>query len=726
MTTAVSAVLAVDDNPTIRKAISMRLGARGFDVMTAADGTAALEMVEARPFDLVILDLQMPGMRGEEVLRRLRARYTAMQLPVIILAASGDKHDINRALDLGANDYIVKPGDLPILITRIRTQLALKDTVARLREHSALMRDVFSTETAATAEPAPRPIYVADTDTLLADVDSSYGVPFDVLLDNTPMTCFTLTADLTVMHTNRFGAQFLGYRAEDLMGRPILDVYAPDDRVATQEHLVNALDNPGAVHRWDVRQVKKPGELVWTRNTARAVRHGQSTMVLVTCEDVDDTYKLNELLTFQARHDDLTKLPNRKALEQRLTRVIESAHSEETEHALAIIDLDQFKLINDTCGHDAGDEFLRRIGRLLKTVLRKRDTIARIGGDEFAVLIEDCTVASARSAADALRSAVESFAFEWNGRSYRLSASIGIVPINTASDSAGSVLSMADTACYAAKESGRNQIHVYHTDNAPVAQHHGEMRWATSISEALAKNRFDLTFQTITPLNGGNRERLHYEILLRMRDETGAVIMPGEFLPAAERYNLADKIDRWVISRVFEWMRQRPSEVAAMEMCCINLSGQSIGNVGILRFLLEQFQYGEVIPQKICFEITETAAVADLMQATRFINQLKDFGCQFALDDFGTGFSSLAYLKQLPVDYLKIDGAFVRDMATDSIDFAMVRSINDIGHVMGKQTIAEFVEDDQTLELLRDVGVDYAQGYTIARPTPIDQFLSPH
>ncbi len=704
-----TAVLAVDDNATIRKAISMRLGAKGFEVVTAADGPSALALVERRAFDLVILDLKMPDMRGEEVLRQLRQRYSQTQLPVIVLAASNDHGDIQRTLALGANDYIVKPGDFPILLARIQTQLTLRDTIVRLRTQSALLRETQALSHGASHLPG-------------AMTTGARGIPFDVLHDHTPMTCFALSADGHVLHTNHFGARYLGYEARALLGRSMLDLYVADDRPLAMESLAAAREMPGRVHRWDIRQVKKNGEIIWMRNTARAVRDGGLDLVLLTCEDIDDAYRLSELLNFQTSHDELTHLANRKTLEQRLQQVIASAQSEHTEHALAILDLDQFKLINDSYGSAAGDDLLREVAGLIKDTARKRDTIARIGSDEFAVLLEDCPVALAQHSAETLRRVIESHVFAWQGRNYSVSASIGIVPINDASDTPGNVLSLADTACYAAKDSGRNCVHTYESDNLPVQQRHGEMRWAVRISQAMNDARLELHCQLIAPLTAAGhdgRRGAHYEILLRMRDEQGGLILPGEFLPAAERYNLSRRIDRWVIDTVFKWLMARPRALLEVGQVSINLSGKSIGNAEMLNFILAAFLDGRVPADKICFEITETAAIADLVGATQFIARLKECGCHFALDDFGSGFSSLTYLKQLPVDYLKIDGAFVRDMASDPIDYAMVRSINDIGHLLGKRTVAEFVESAATMDLLRTLGVDFAQGYAVGRPLPI-------
>ena len=288
---------------------------------------------------------------------------------------------------------------------------------------------------------------------------------------------------------------------------------------------------------------------------------GSDGMILMTCEDIDDTYSLTQRLSYQATHDELTGLANRKALEERLTQVLDSAHAENTEHSLAIIDLDQCQIINDTCGHSAGDELLRQMARLLKSVVRKRDTLARLGGDEFALLVEDCEMGQAHSGVEALRQAIESFQFKWHGRSYKVAASIGLVAVNAQCEDTNSALSMADTACFAAKDSGRNRIHCYQKDNLTVTRHHGEMRWAKRINDALSDDRFELNFQRITQIGEATDHGDHYELLIRMRDELGKIVMPFEFLPAAERYNLSDKVDRWVIGHALNWLRDHPEMV---------------------------------------------------------------------------------------------------------------------------------------------------------------------
>lgn len=714
-------VLAVDDNATIRKAISMRLGSRGYDVVTAADGPGALAVVKQQRVDLVLLDLQMPGMRGEEVLQEIRSQFSQTQLPVIMLAASSDRNDIRRSLELGANDYVTKPGELPMLLARIKTQLSLKRTAEKLRK-----AEFSTTNIDRNRQDIERTLdHIAHHrvhEELLGDLENSDEFRYHVLYDNTPITCFTLNYAGEVLHANQFGLQFLGYDRNEVINKSIYSLYAPDDQVMMADRLGAISATPGRTHRWDIRRRRKDGSIFWARETAVAISQGDDGMILMTSEDINDTHLLAESLSFQTTHDELTGLANRKSLGERLTQVLDSAHSENTEHALAIVNLDQFKFVNDSSGHDAGDELLRQVAKLLKSVVRKRDTLARLSSDEFAVLIEDCNTLKARENVEAIRQVIDAFEFVWQGRKHVVTASIGLVTVNSRCEDANSVLSMADTACFAAKDSGRNRVHVYEKDHPAVSRHQGEMRWATRINDALADDRFELNFQRIRPVGDTCAHGDHYELLLRMRDELGNIVMPAEFLPAAERYDLSSKIDRWVIGAALDWLRRNPALAARLHLCAINLSGQSLSNEDVVCFILEQLDNTGIPGGKLCFEVTETAAVSDLVQANHFITLLKDRGCKFALDDFGSGFSSFSYLKKLPVDFLKIDGSFVRDIATDSIDLAMVRSINEIGHMMGKHTIAEFVEDRKVLDILKRVGVDYAQGYEIGRPEPLDKF----
>ncbi|HLE94689.1 MAG TPA: PAS domain S-box protein [Sulfuricaulis sp.] len=441
--------------------------------------------------------------------------------------------------------------------------------------------------------------------------------------------------------------------------------------------------------------------------------------------DITAAHALSTQLTYQASHDTLTGLVNRRELERRLQRALESTKKDSAVHALCYLDLDQFKVVNDTCGHVAGDELLRQLAKVLPKCVRHQDTVARLGGDEFGVLLEHCSKEQALRVAEAMRRMVADFIFIWQDKTFNVGVSIGLVSITQATDNFNTLLSAADNACYAAKDLGRNRIHVYDETEAGMVRRHGDMQWVTRIHEAIEENRFELAFQPIVSVEsfspGQDNGWDHFELLLRMRDKSGKLIAPGAFLPAAERYNLISKLDRWVISTAFHWLARHPTHLKRVDHCSINLSGQSFGNKEFLNFVLGIFKNGGMPPEKICFEITETSAISDLAGAIDFIKALREIGCLFSLDDFGSGLSSFGYLKSLPVDFIKIDGLFVKDIVEDPISYSMVKSINDIGHVMGKKTIAEFVENEAVLSKLREIGVDYAQGYGICKPQPLDE-----
>jgi len=439
---------------------------------------------------------------------------------------------------------------------------------------------------------------------------------------------------------------------------------------------------------------------------------------------VNEERRLRKQLSYQARHDALTGLINRFEFEKILKRLLDNATSEKATHALLYIDLDQFKVVNDTCGHGAGDELLRQLSAVLQRSIRSHDTLARLGGDEFGVLLEYCAPEYTVNVANTLLNAVQEFRFVWEQKNFVVGASIGVVIIDENSASITKVLSAADAACYSAKDAGRNRVHVVEENDATIAGRYGEMQWVTRIGDALENNRFQLYCQPVMPMAAqGDRPAHIIEILIRMEAEDGELIPPGAFIPAAERYNLMVAVDRWVVHSTLTWLGNHLNFLDDLEKCSINLSGQSAGDADFFQYLMAQFAESGVPPQKVCFEITETAVISNLSEATRLITDLKDIGCSFALDDFGCGLSSFAYLKHLPVDYLKIDGIFVKDIVADPLDRAMVRSINEIGHVMGKQTIAEFVENEQVLNVLRDIGVDYVQGIGVGHPQPLEQYV---
>lgn len=450
---------------------------------------------------------------------------------------------------------------------------------------------------------------------------------------------------------------------------------------------------------------------------------GETIGSVLVFRDVTQARELAKQLAWQATHDQLTGLINRREFDLRLTQLIDSTKSGGEQHALLYMDLDQFKVVNDTAGHAAGDELLRQLADKFRSQIHGGDTLARLGGDEFGVLLEYRSLDEALKIANALRKIVQDFRFTCEGRTFEVGVSIGLVPITAYSGSPANLMSCADAACYAAKDNGRNRVNVYSPEDIDLMQRQSEMGWVTDISKAFEEQRFRLYSQPIVPLGEEQDSGHPCEILLRMIDVNGEVISPGIFLPAAERYGLMPVIDRWVIRTLFAAVSERLGRTEGSNpprICSINLSGASLNDEYFPEFLRDQISRYRIPPTALCFEITETVAISNLERVRRFMLELKQAGCRFSLDDFGSGMSSFAYLKDLPVDYLKIDGMFVKNMVQNPIDLAMVEAINRIGHVMGIQTIAEFVEDGATLEKLRTLGVNYVQGYWVGMPAPLE------
>jgi len=536
----------------------------------------------------------------------------------------------------------------------------------------------------------------------------------------------TTDAEGMVQYLNPVAATLTGWTAEEARGQPLATVFhivdeshkpAPDPVArCLEEECVTGLANHTIL-------IGRDGKEFSIQDSVAPIRHrdGRILGAVLVFRDVSEARRIGNRIAHQATHDALTGLVNREEFEHRLKRVLEATRTQEVDHALCYLDLDHFKVINDTCGHAAGDELLRQVGHLLQRHVRERDTLARLGGDEFGLLMEHCSLNQAARVAHALRAALEGFQFLWDKKTFGIGVSIGLVPITETGDGIRGVVHAADTACYAAKQNGGNRIHVYDGDDPELAQRYGAGQWVARINRALEEGRFCLYFQPISPLLDGEMQGAHYELLLRMKDEEGHIVLPRTFLPAAERYGLVTKLDGWVIHTMFEWLAGHREHLEQLHLCAINLSGSSLGNDEFLEALIRELDETNIPAEKICFEVTETAAIANLTRATHFIQTLKARGCHFALDDFGRGLSSFAYLKNLPVDFLKIDGVFVKNIADDPTDLAMVRSINEIGHTMGKRTIAEFVENAAILRKLKmpEIAVDYAQGYHIAVPKPI-------
>lgn len=450
--------------------------------------------------------------------------------------------------------------------------------------------------------------------------------------------------------------------------------------------------------------------------------HDDVTGVVVVFHDVSELRSLSKM-TYQATHDSLTGLINRREFERRVSQALDNARNNDGRYVLCYLDLDNFKVVNDTSGHIAGDELLKMLKTRFLSVTREADSLARLGGDEFGILLAGCSMEWAIDVAEKIRVMVEDFRFVWDNKAFRIGVSIGVVRIGADSGALSDVLSAADSACYMAKEKGRNRVHVYEENDKELLEHQGQMQWIQQIHDVLEKDRFRLFFQVIERLDRapGEANKIHGEVLLRIMDTDMQLVGPGSFIPPAERYNLMPMIDRWVVENTLKLLSGNIDKVVRiMDRCCINLSGQSLSDERFMKFLVDQIHNAGVPPELLCFEITETAVIANLNTATSLISSLRDMGCRFALDDFGVGLSSFGYLRNLSVDYLKLDGSFVKNMVKNKTDYEMVRAVNQVGHTMNIMTIAEFVEDEATLQAVRELGVDYAQGYVISRPVPME------
>jgi diguanylate cyclase (GGDEF)-like protein/PAS domain S-box-containing protein len=640
----------------------------------------------------------------------------------------------------GLNDWrqLVHPDDLERVHTALRDHLSGKEpmfeSVHRLKHRDGVWLWVVSRAKARLDEQGrARRIVGVDLDVterkLFEEALFKEKESAQITLQSIGDGVITTDSRCRIEYLNPVAEQLTGWRLEHAQGRQIDEIFR-----SFHEETCEPLENPLAVAIRRTRAIKsvrptllirRDGNELYIESCASPIRDGAGAVSggVLVFHDVSESRELNRKLSYHASHDILTGLVNRREFEARLERALKSARAREASYALCHIDLDQFKIINDNCGHSAGDALLGQVGALLKSKIRWRDTVSRLGGDEFGVLLESCSLEEAIRSAESLREAIRNYKFVWEERTFRLGASIGVVPLSPDNDDVAALLSAADSACAAAKESGRNRIYSFQENDIDLMRRRREMQWAARINNALEDGRFEIFRQVIQPLQR-SPTGLHYELLLRMRDEAGKIVAPDQFITAAERFGLTPNIDRWMIEHALGWLVSEADEREKLEMCSINLSGQSLGDDKFLPFVIEHFHRSGIDASKICFEITETAAIASFSQANRFIHALKELGCRFALDDFGTGLSSFGYLKHFPVDYLKIDGSFVKEILHDPIDREMVRSINEIGHLTGKQTIAEFAENPEIIEMLRSLGVDYAQGYGIATPQRVMRAVS--
>lgn len=548
-----------------------------------------------------------------------------------------------------------------------------------------------------------------------------------VTLDSVSDGVVTTDTEGRVDYVNPVAEELSGWSREEAEGRYLQDILTIIDEGTRQlmpDPVVRCL-REGRSIRMDraAALVSRHGDREYCVEVKAAPMHdalGQVTGAMVAMHDVTELRALAERMSYQASHDPLTDLVNRRELEARLEQCATDARQQNSQHALCYLDLDQFKVINDTCGHRAGDALLQQVAGELRRNLRETDTIARLGGDEFGIILYDCDLETARQLANRFRGMLREFRFTWQGMTFDVGCSVGLVVITEDSPDAADLLALSDAACHLAKEEGRNRIHVYAADDIALTRQQGEMRWMQRIQRALEEERFQLYLQPIVALTDREGPAPTSEVLMRMVDEGGSLVSPGEFLAAAERYGLMPSIDRWVADKTVRALkREKRSKPAERSVYSINVSGQTLGDEYFLHYIVDLIERSGIDASQLCFEITETAVVSNLEVARRFIGVLRNLGCCIALDDFGSGLSSFAYLKSLPVDLIKIDGEFVRTMLDSEVDHALVEIIVELGRIAGMATIAEFVENDALRDALYELGVDYGQGHFLGAPRPM-------
>jgi diguanylate cyclase (GGDEF)-like protein/PAS domain S-box-containing protein len=681
-------LLIVEDEKIIALDLQRRLEKFGYQVVAlSTTGRDAIAKAEEHKPDIILMDIMLAGdIDGIEAAKVINKQF---QIPLIFLTAYADEKTLERAKEAEPFGYILKPFKEKELYTTIDIAL-----------------------------------YKHRIDNQLKSQERRFSAILHSIEDGIIAT----DHDNNIQFMNPIAEKVTGWREENAIGKPLLEVMKLVDERTQQAYDLPTMGDgaemvPSTFFKDTLIVDPKENSIPVEGTIAQIIDRNESIEgQVIALRDITKRKELSDTISYQASHDALTGLANRNEFSYILSNLIDSSKAEQTQHAFLYLDLDQFRLINDTSGHAAGDEFLLETTAIIKSVVRGSDICARLGGDEFGIILKGSTEDQALSIAQRLHSRLSERKLVWNKSIYNIHSSIGLVMITPESEDIHTVLAAADDACYLAKDEGGRRIKTYDLEDNRFKKRRGEMHWISHLTKALDEERFVLYYQPIKKLSDDDDKHEKCEILLRMVDEEGNIVPPADFIPAAERYNLMPTIDQWVIRTAFKTYRDlldRNESENLRRMFTINLSAESIADESFLGFIHHNLKEYQVPPEGFCFEITETVTISNMATASMFISELKKLGCTFALDDFGSGFSSFGYLKTMPVDYLKIDGSFVRDMDENPVNAAMVEAINNMGHIMQIKTIAEFVKNGTIMENLQKLGVNYAQGYHIAKPAPL-------
>ncbi len=677
-------VLIVEDEKIIALDLQRRLERFGYMVCdTASEGEESVRKARECKPDIILMDIMLAGaVDGIEAAKTIKRE---LQIPVIFLTAYADERTLERAKEAEPFGYILKPFKERELYTTIDIALYKHKVDKSVKKQERL---------------------------------------FSAILHSVNDGIVATGMNLEILFMNPIAAEMSGWTEDEARGK------------AAQ--VILSLIEPRGLTPVLPESLPEGGHPSFFRDVVMKNRHGRTYIVdgsitkihqaenetegyVLAFRDISELKRMSATIDYQASHDGLTGLSNREEFSLKLSELLEELKRSGGRHTLIELDVDRFKVVNDTCGSMAGDELLRQVASFIQSLTQRHDFAARLGGDEFAVILRDCTLDDALHVAKRLQDAVQAHKFIWQKSLFPITLSIGLVPLNQEDEDIHAVLAAADDACYIAKEEGGNRISVFKRSEEKYVQRRGQMEWIGKINEALEQSRFRLWFQPLEPLDPVAPAPAKLEILLRMENADGSIAGPNSFIPSAERYGLMPTLDRWVLENTVKaWLRLKEAGDPLMNrVFCVNLSGPTLLDEAFVEFVTLTFREYGVSPRSFCFEITETAAIQNLSYASRFMSRLKDDGFTFSLDDFGSGFSSFNYLKNLPVDYLKIDGSIVQTIDESLVNYTMVDSINSMGHVIGLKTVGEYARNDGVVERLRRIGVDYAQGYALAEPHPL-------
>ena len=684
-------IFAIDDDLAVRDALTLLFETEEMAVETYASAEAFLDAYKVNRPGCLLLDIRMPGMSGLELQTALAARQ--LRIPIIFITGHGDIAMSVQAIKAGALDFIEKPFDDELLVNRVQAAIAYDlrcRQEAEERQTALLLGQKKAQET----------------------------------LHSIGDAIITTNTSGTVEYLNPIAAKLTGWTAYEAYGQPLSQVFNISSEQSGEPiniALNDSVQQGGSSKlESDTLLISRNGAQFAIEGSAAPIcnSHGESLGVVMIFKDVTEQRQKTKELAHHATHDPLTGLVNRREFECRLEHAIAASRVNTNQHMLCYIDLDNFKLVNDVAGHAAGDELLQQVVTRFMGKVRFRDTLARLGGDEFVLLLDNCPLQKAYEIASELVAEIKDYQFVWQDQPFRIGVSIGLVAIDGANGSGADFLNQADTACYMAKHRGGNRVQVYQEGGEVLAQQHGEVIHAATVSSALEQNRFLLYKQPIISLLPDHKTTARYELLVRLVDVKGNIVLPGAFISIAERHGLMAAIDRWVIRTAFQHYNTQLAQTDTAGVA-INLSANSLNDDSLPKFIRQQFAESALHQDQVCFEVSEATVLQNLKQASLFAETMKNEGCRFALDRFGSGMSSFGYLKEMPVDYIKIEGDFVCSMLRSPVDHAMVEAINHIGHSMGIHTIAEWAESDAVIQRLTELGVDYAQGHALSSPCPM-------